>query len=287
MKALIIIFLTVVIFGGAALVGYKVFLQPQIALKKEQALPPPPPPPDPTLPEFNKCVAIRKGGKVIEARDAFYGFIERYPESTKIEDAKNLLGEINTDILLSTIAAPEKETYTVQKGDVISRVANRMKTTPELIIRANNLPRSMLYINQKISATQVDFSLVISRKRDKVTVLNKGKFFKQYAVLEWPPLYAKTARKEGPGGKVLAMEKKMGKVTDKISWLNGQRVTFNDKGYLSSTHWIQINIKECTLHSVAEEGGQKPTGGGIRLTPDALDELDAMLSKGDAVTLEQ
>ena len=75
-------------------------------------------------------------------------------------------------------------------------------------------------------------------------------------------------------------------MTDKISWLNGTRVTFNDKGYLNSTHWIQINIKECTLHSVAEETGQKPTGGGIRLTPDALDELDAILAKGDPVTLE-
>lgn len=283
MKALIILFLTIAIFGGAALVGYKMFVQPQIALKKEKDLPPMPPPPDPTIPEFTKAVAVRKSGKVVEARDALYSFIEHYPESTKIEEAKNLLGDLNTDIILSTMAAPEKQVYTVQKGDVIGRVASRNKTTGELLMRANNLQGPMLRIGQRLTISPVDFSLVISRKQEKVIVLNKGRFFKQYPVLEWPPAYAK---KTGPTIKVTAADKKAGKVTDKISWLNGTRVTFMEKGYLNSTHWIQINIKECTLHSVAEEHGQKPPGGGIRLTPDALDELDAILAKGDAVTLE-
>lgn len=282
MKALIIIFLTLGIFGGAAFVGYKMFVQPQIALKKEKALPPTPEPPDPTLPEFNKCVAIRKAGKVVEARDAFYSFIEHYPESSKIEDAKNLLGEINTDIFLSTIPAPEKEVYIVQKGDVINKVANHLKTTGELIMRANNLQGTMLRIGQKLTVGSGEFSLVISRKQNKVTVLNKGKFFKQYAVLDWPPVHAKkTGPKAPPAPKVL------GKVTDKIAWFNGTRVTFFEKGYVSALHWIQINIPGCTLHSVADEASaQKPPGGGIRLTPDALDELAAMLSKGDPVTLE-
>src|SRR5262249_44938734 len=157
-----------------ALVGYKMFVQPQIALKQEKALPPQPPPPDPTVPEFNKCVAIRKGGKVVEARDAFYSFIEHYPESTKIDEAKNLLGELNTDIYLSTIAAPEKETYIVKKGDVIDRVANHLKTTGEALMRANNLQRTMLQIGQKLTVAPGDFSLVISHKTNKVTVLNKG-----------------------------------------------------------------------------------------------------------------
>jgi LysM repeat protein len=282
-KALIIIFLIFAVFGGAALVGYKMFVQPQIALKQEKAAPPTPVPPDPTVPEYNKCIAIRKSGKMVEARDALYAFIDHYPQSTKLEDAKNTLGEINTDIFLSTIPAPEKNVYIVQKNDVISRVAVKLKTTGELIVRANNLQGPMLRIGQKLTVSPAEFSLVISRATDKVTLLNKGKYFKQYTVLEWPPMHEKKAA----GGKATPVEKKMGKVTDKISWLNGGRVTFMDKGYINSTHWIQINIAGCTLHSVAEDNSaQKPPGGGIRLTPDALDELDAMLAKGDPVTFQ-
>ncbi|HEY3901926.1 MAG TPA: LysM peptidoglycan-binding domain-containing protein [Chthoniobacter sp.] len=281
MKALIIIFLTFAVFGGAALVGYKMFVQPEVALKNEKAAPPTPIPPDPTLPDFNKAVAVRKSGKMVEARDALYSFIEHNPQSSKIEEAKDILGEINTDIFLSTIAAPEKEVYIVQKGDVITRVANKLKTTGELVVRANNLQSSMLRIGQKLSVSPAEFSLYISHKTNKVTVLNKGRFFKQYSVLEWPPIPVK---KTTTGAKP---EKKMGKVTDKLSWLNGTRVTFMEKGYLNASHWIQINIPGCTLHSVAsDDSTQKPPGGGIRLTPDALDELDAMLAKGDPVTLE-
>jgi hypothetical protein len=103
-------------------------------------------------------------------------------------------------------------------------------------------------------------------------------------VLEWPPMHAK--KTTASAGKPAPPEKKMGKVTDKLSWLNGTRVTFMEKGYVNSTHWVQINIPGCTLHSVADENGQKPPGGGIRLTPDALDELDAVLAKGDPVTFE-
>lgn len=283
MKALIIIFLTFAVFGGAALVGYKMFVQPQIALKNEKAAPPTPVPPDPTLPEFNKCLAIRKAGKMVDARTALYAFIDHFPQSSKLEEAKDVLGEINTDIFLSTIPAPEKDIYIVQKNDVISRVAVKLKTTGELIVRANNLQGPMLRIGQKLSVSPAEFSLVISRGTDKVTVLNKGKFFKQYNVLEWPPMHAK----KPVAGKATPVEKKMGKVSDKISWLNGARVTFMEKGYINSTHWIQINIPGCTLHSVAEDNSaQKPPGGGIRLTPDALDELDAMLAKGDPVTFE-
>ena len=113
-------------------------------------------------------------------------------------------------------------------------------------------------------------------------MLNKGKFFKQYAVLEWPPAHArKTVAKSAPAPKIV------GKVTDKISWLNGTRVTFMEKGYISSTHWIADQYPG--LHPalrVRRKSAQKPPGGGIRLTPDALDELDAMLAKGDPVTLE-
>ncbi len=282
MKALIIIFLTLGVFGGAAFFGYKMFVQPQIALQKEKALPPTPTPPDPTLPDFNKCVAIRKSGKVVAARDAFYDFIEHNPDSSKIEEAKNLLGEINTDIFLSTIPAPEKEVYIVKKGDVIERVANHLKTTGETIMRANNLQRTMLQIGQKLTVAPGEFSLVISRKTNKVTVLNKGKFFKEYTVLTWPAVHAK---KTGP--KAPPQPKIVGKVTDKIAWFNGTRVTFYEKGYLNALHWIQINIKGCTLHSVADENSpQMPPGGGIRLTPDALDELSSMLAKGDPVTFE-
>ena len=284
MKALIILVLACAVFGTAGYYTYRLFILPEQALKLEKLQPPPPPPPDTTIPEFNKCVAIRKGGKLLPARDAFYRFIEEYPFSTKLDEAKNMLGEINTEIYLTPFPTPDKEVYIVKPGDVINRVAKHLKTSGELIMRANNLQGTMLRIGQRLSVPQLDLSVVISRKQDKVTLLNKNRFFKQYAILVWPPALAK----KPVGGKPApAPPKQAGKVTEKMAWHKGTRITFADKGYAESTHWIQINIAHCTLHSEADEKAEgRPPGGGIVLAPKALEELAALLSKGDTVALE-
>jgi LysM repeat protein len=287
-KALFIIILALAVFGAAGYATYRLFIQPEQALKMEKLLPPPPPPPDPTVPEFQKCVAIKKSGKLVPARDALYSFIEQYPESSKGAEARDMLGEINTQIYLTPFPAPDKEVYVVKPGETIDRVARHLKTTGEMIVRANNLKGTakgiILQIGQKLTVPNLDLTVVINRKQDRVIILNKGRFFKWYPVVAWPPPLTKkpVAGKAGP-----PVAKQAGKVTEKMAWYKGQRVMFTDKGYAESTHWIQINIAHCTLHSVADEKAEgRPPGGGIVLAPQALEELAALLNKGDTVTLE-
>ncbi|HEY2341446.1 MAG TPA: LysM peptidoglycan-binding domain-containing protein, partial [Chthoniobacteraceae bacterium] len=212
-----------------------------------------------------------------------------YPESSKLEEAKELLGDINTRIFLSTYPAPEKETYVVQKNDVIIKVAAKMHTTPELIIRANNLHSITLKIGQRISVSPADFSVIIDRPHSLIVVLNNGKFFKQYhfanASSATAP-HADNGKKSAPPPKP---PKISGKVTEKIAWLNGQRVTAFDKNYLDADHWIVISPPGHSLYSEHGAEGQppgKPPGGGHALTPEALQELAAMLNKNTPVTIE-
>jgi LysM repeat protein len=242
------------------------------------------------VPDFEKCVAVRKTGKLLPARDAFYAFVEQFPDSTKIVEAKDMLGEINTQIYLTAYPSPDKEVYLVKKGDVIDRVAKHMKTSGELIMRANNLKANsnkgiILQIGQKLSIPNLELSMVINHKNDRVTLLNKGRFFKWYPILAWPPQLAK---KPPTGGKAPPpFVKQAGKVTDRMSWVNGGRVTYADQTYGQATHWIKTSIGHCTLHSVMDEKAEnRPPGGGIVLPPKALEELAALLDKGDNVTLE-
>jgi LysM repeat protein len=286
-KALIILVLAIMVFGAGGYFTYEIFIHPKVALEEEKKLPEPPPPPDPSLPDFEKAVAVRRNGTLLEAREALSAFVEHNPQSSKIDDARDLLGEVNSAIFLSPIAAPEKEAYIVQKNDVIGRVALRMHTSAELLMRSNNLQTAMLRIGQRLTVSSGEFSLVISRKTDKVVLLNKGRFFKQYYIRAWPPVQAKktVARKSAA-----PLPKQMGKVTEKLAWLNGARVLYSDKGYINATHWIEINIPGCTLYGDPGENANapnaKPPGGGIVLPPDAPGELAALLNKGAPVTLE-
>src|SRR5438046_4428335 len=102
MKWLILLLLALVILGGAAWFGYNAFIKEEIEVKKEQrGEVTPAPTPDISLPEFQAAAQLRQEGKLTETRDALIAFIEKYPAGLHVEEAKDLLGEINVDILLS------------------------------------------------------------------------------------------------------------------------------------------------------------------------------------------
>jgi LysM repeat protein len=285
-KALILIVLIVAVFGSAAYWTYELFLRPQQELKEDKRLPPAPPPPDPALPEFQKCVSLQKERKLLEARSALEQFIDHNPQSSKVEEAKDRLGEINTDIFFTNIQAPEKQIYLVKSGDVLNRVAQRLKTTPELITRENNLTGTMLRIGQKLMVTPVEFSVVLSKRAMKMSLYNRGKFFKQYPIRSLPPQQA-AAKKTTPA----AVQRVVGKVTEKMAWSqDGKRVIFSDKEYAGAAHWIVFSIPGNTLYSAPDEGSRQkvnkpPTG--IGLAPEHMEELAVLLSKGNPVTIEQ
>ena len=281
-KALFILLLACAIFGTAGYFTYELFVRPTVELQRERAAPPTPVPADPTLPELKKLLVLKDKGQLLEARKALGDFLDRYPESTVLEEARAALGDVNTRIFLSALPAPEKQLYVVRSGDSIIRVAARTKSTGELIMRANNLADYKLQIGQKIYTSPANFSLVISRKHSKITVFNDGRFFKQYPVLKWPATLQQP-KKNAPA-------KQAGKVLDKIAWLDGARVTYTAKGFADASHWINLSIPHCTLYGEAPEGADPKTVSkpptGIAISPEAASELAAMLRRGDPVTLE-
>lgn len=274
LKALVLLFLATVIFGGAALVGYRMFVKPREAIQAEKAFGTPPPPPDPTVPEFEKAAAIKAQGRLVEARAALENFIANNPASTKLDAAKELLGECNVRIFLSSIAAPEKEAYTIQRGDVLAKIERKMKAPGELIMRANGIedPRK-LRVGDVLYVSHPQFSLIISRKTQRVTLYNHGRFFKQYRPRSWS---APASKNPAP---ITA------KVSDVASFKNGQRVAYGTRDFGSGTHTIQISASGFSLCTAPAEGGEKVTAG-IVLSAAETGELSALLSRGVPVTIE-
>ncbi len=282
LKTLFLLLLSAAIFGGGWYYTDKLFRAPERALEHEKQQPPLPPPPDESLPELAKALEIKKQEKWVEARTALETFIDQWPDSTKIDEARDALGEINAHILFTPVPAPEKQLYIVRPNDVLTRVAVRTKCTPELIMRANKLSTINLRIDQRLSIPPIEFSVFISRKNNKVVLYNRGRFFRQYAIRSWP---AQAAQKKGAAGPA---PKLTGRVAGKLSWADGQLVNFTDKGYAGASHWIQLSLPSYTLYADSpadDKKAQKPPSG-IALAPEALQELAAVLRKGDPVTVE-
>ncbi len=284
-KALIILILAAVIFGTTYHYVDRLYLAPARALTAEKERGPEPAPPDPALPEFFACVAVKKQGDLLAARKAFEAFVDHYPHSSKLDEARDLLGEINADILLSQQPAPEKLIYLVQPNDVLTRVAMRTHSTPELLMRSNNLNGIMLRIGQKLVVQSVDFSVFISMKEQRVRLYNGKRFFKQYHIVAMPSGHS--AKKGAAAPPALKLT---GRVVDKIATdATGVRVNFTDKGYAGATHKISFSIPGHSLYTVppaSADGKPAPGQSGIGLSADDMGEISVLLTKNNPVTIE-
>jgi LysM repeat protein len=278
MKWLFVLLLALVIFGGAAWFGYNTFVKEEIELKKEQrGEVPPEPVADISLPEFQAAAQLRQEGKLAEARDALIAFIQKYPAGLHLEEAKDLLGEVNVDILLSRYPSPEKTEYVVKSGDVLAKIARKLKTTPELIMRMNNMSGTMLRIGERLLISRPDFSMVIQPKANLVVLLNHGAFFKQYHVREakLPPKQPSTIT---------------AKVAETMAWKDGKRVGLGSKEYLSSTRWIRLaGAPGYTLYSTPDSAhpnvDQPPPPSGLGLAASDVEELSSLVNNKTPVTI--
>jgi LysM repeat protein len=278
MKWLFVLLLALAIFGSAAWFGYNTFVKEEIEVKKEQrGEVTPPPVVDVSLPEFQAAVKLREDGKLAEARDALMALIQKYPAGKHLDEARDLLGEVNVAILLSRYPSPEKTEYIVKPGDVLAKIARKLKTTPEMIMRMNNMSRTMLRIGDRLLISNPDLAMVIQRKSKLIVLLNHGVFFKQYHIRE-----AKLPSKPPP--------KITTKVAETMAWKGGQRVGLGSKEYLASTKWIRFaGAPAYTLYSVSDSAHpnleQPPPPTGLGLAATDLEELSTLVNNRTPVTI--
>ena len=278
MKWLFVLFLAIIIFGGAAWFGYNFVFKQDIQVAKEQRGEVTPEPRiDLTLPEYEAAAKLRQEGKMPEARAALSTFVQKYPTSPHADEAKDLLGEINIDIFLSRTPSPEKEEYIVKPGDVITKVAHKMKSTPELIMRMNNMSGTMLHIGERLLISHPDFAIVVQRKPKVLVLLNHGGFFKQYHIQE-EKLPAKMPSKAQT------------KVVEVMAWRDGKRVGFGTKEFIGSTRWIRLGSQAYTIYAVpdaAHQVVQPPPPQGIGLAAADVEELSSLVNKQTSVTITE
>ncbi|MGI8889924.1 MAG: LysM peptidoglycan-binding domain-containing protein [Chthoniobacterales bacterium] len=277
MKWIFAFLLAVVIFGGAALFSYKIFIRPELVMRAERgASVTPIPTPDISLPEFQAAEKLKNDGKLLEARSALTSLIQKYPSGLHVGEAQDLLGEVNIRILLSDYPAPEKEEYIVKGGDVLARVASRFKSTPELIMRTNNLSRTMLRIGQKLLISHPEFSILIQRNAKLLYLLDHQLFFKRYRLLE----------EKLPGN---PSPKSNTRVAEIMAWKDGKRIGIGSPSFLNSTRWIRLSTPGYVIYSQPDDAHPildiPPPPQGLGMTASDVEELSSLVNQRTAVTI--
>ena len=244
-KLLILASVALLVFGSAGFCAYELFVKPYSSFRffhKKNHTPVPAPTPDQGGAAFDAAVALQNSGKLQEATEAWKAWLEAHPESTKQQEALVFLGKANINLLCSPTATVGKESYIVVKGDSLDRIANKKKSSAELIQWVNSLPNINLQIGQELFIPQLQMSITIDRQNKILTLRNGDSFFKNYLLLSTPPAV---------GDK----EDLTSSVIDKIVTNNNKRVAFGDKKYTDSERTILLrsggNIVAAPANAVA------------------------------------
>lgn len=277
MKWLFLLLLAVVIFGGAAFFSYDLFVKPERKIQQEKSGEiPVEPVPDVALPDFQAAAKLRQEGKLMETREALLNFMQKFPSGPHLEEAKDLLGQVNIEMLFTDYRSPEKQEYVVRSGDVLAKIANKAKTTPELIMRTNNLTNSVLRVGQHLLISHPDFSVFIQRRAQTVILLNHGQFFKRYHVK-----VVKLSAKQAPRINT--------RVAEVMAWKGGKRVGFGTKEWIGSSRWIRLAQPGYFLFAVPEPGqrdeSNQPPPPGLGLSMSDMEELSSLVNSKTAVTI--
>jgi len=280
---LIRLFILLIVAASLVAGGYyavqELYVKPEKRLLADKKLPPPLPPPDPSLSEFERCLEIRKSGALPQAKAALEQFIKEFPESRKKNDALDVIGEINSALFFSQ-KADETNTYLVEPGDTVSRIASRRKIPIELILYLNKIDSDALQLGHRVIAPQSEFRVVLDQKKRLVVLYNGLKFFRQYPTVAWPGMH-----KNPP----VFLPKATGKLTDKAALSDTGAVKPTDKGYFAANHILHFSIGGHSLYTQPEDPSavvHRPAGGGIGLAPALMSEIAILLPRGTPVTLD-
>jgi LysM repeat protein len=267
--------LVLIVFGGGTFATYELFVKKasKTASNRNDAVVGPTPDPGIALLEQGKQLIAK--GEIEDGKHLLISLFQSFPKSTKADEARKTVGDMNIQDLFSSQPSADKKEYVVARGDSIAKIAAKTKAAPELIFKANGLDGLMIQPGQKFIIPSGQFTVQIFMESQAVELLNHGQFFRWYKGQDFhlPP----------------NMKPAVLKVIGKEAWSGGARVTFGEKRFLGSSRWVVLSQNGITLYSETAPNTPNVTKPrfGIQLAPDDMEELFALLPKETTVTLSK
>jgi lipoprotein-anchoring transpeptidase ErfK/SrfK len=236
----------------------------------------PPAPAETDIDQYQHAHELQSEGKLSDARALLQPLADDGGASDK---ALDLLGEIDTTILLTPAPADGKTDYTIVAGDSLGKLAQRFGTTVDLIKKSNNLSRDLIRVGDRLRIYQGHFAVNVNKTTNELRLTDNGKFFKRYRV--GTGAYSKT-----PVGEF--------KITTRIAnppwWrADGKTIPFGDPENILGTHWLGLNVPGYGIHGTWDTNsiGKQATAGCIRLLNDDIGELYTILPVGTTVVIHE
>ncbi len=236
-------------------------------------------PPTPSLPQalLGHARLLASQGLYREALPKVRQVIEQFPDIPEIDQAIDILGNVNMHLLFSKAASDDTEFYVVQPGDVLPTIAAQFGMTVDLLAGINGVPRGVIRVGDRLKVVKGQFSVLVDKSLNTLTLRLNGRFFKRYHV---------------GTGKLNSTPVGDFEITSKLKepvWYrpDGGIIAFGAKENFLGTRWMGINFPGYGIHGTWEPDtvGKQSSAGCIRLVNADVEELFTILPEKTRVTI--
>lgn len=289
LQFIVVILLASLLIGGGGYLAYEAMHPYRYPARKEKTLRVVYVPP--IVAEIENARQLRAEGKLAEAQRVLKSQLRLHGRRPEAKAARELLGEINTQMFFSTDVPFGKTEYVVKRGDSLWRIARELGSTPAVIMRTNRMESDRIKPGDRLLVPNAEFTVTLDLPNERAVVHTGDGFFKQYPIVSINlPHPIRTS------------------ITTKIKasafWKHGTKLNNpSPTEKAASTPWLHLAFGGCILYGVSDEEGMSESAieisdgasdvsprpdippRGIALLKEDLEELQLLIDRGTPVTI--
>ncbi|OXU14380.1 L,D-transpeptidase family protein [Sedimentisphaera salicampi] len=240
--------------------------------------------------KISQARSLVRSEKVIEARDMLNNTLSRYPDSLERRALKDMLEKLSESWLFSEEVLkgdPHCHYYTVERGDMLSRIGDEYNVPWEFLLKINDMLRpEQLRAGEDIKVVKGPFNLIVNKSTYNMDLYLDNLYVKSYPIGIGREEHATPTGMwvVKPGGKMVSPT-----WTDPDS---GRTYDAMDPDYPLGKRWIALKgisgeAKGRTgfaIHGTSEPEsiGQKSSRGCIRLSNEDVVEVYDLMMPGES-----
>jgi len=215
-------------------------------------------------------------GQLLAAKNAYQELINNFPGSADIMNWQKRAEDLNIKLLFSPALTPKSIAYEIKPGDSLAKIAKEFKTTPELIIKINNISGDKIFPGKKIKVWSAPLNIVVDKSQNILMLKSDDEIIKTYVV-------STGANNSTPVGTF--------KVVNKLqnpTWFKaGAVVPAGSSDNVLGTRWMGFDLAGYGIHGTVDPQnlGKQVTQGCVRMANADVEELYIIIPVGTEVTI--
>ena len=220
--------------------------------------------------------SLLQKGALLEAKSRYQTLMQYDLSDGDRQSIIKALEDLNMKILFSPTPTEDSFFYTVQKGDALSKIANKYHTTVELIQKMNHLSNDVIHAGVELKVSKAIYFIKVDKSENKLMLYADDNLLKTYPV-------ATGKGEKTPIGTFTIVTK----LVNPTWYKAGAVVPPDSPENILGTRWLGFSLPSYGIHgtTLPETIGTNATEGCVRMYNHDVEELYSVVPVNTTVAI--